>query len=133
MSRPANQRVAARQARSLLASRLPGSRRGTVRQQVERAGHIARIIWRRWQVGPYQWQLKHLRWYLVERTNEHASGTRYRHWLTVRRLILALDKDEWIERLDGPWVRPSGERGALKAGRPALEPTPSANSSEERP
>jgi hypothetical protein len=98
-----------------------------VRQHLARAGHIARTLWRRWQVGPYQWQLKHLRWYLVECTAEHASGTRYRHWLTVRLLILALDRDGWIERLDGPWVRPSGIRGVLKAGRPALEPTPPAN------
>ena len=127
MSRLANHRAAARIARSLLANRLPGSRRGTVRQHLARSGYIAQTIWRRWQVGPYQWQLKHLRWYLVERTNEHASGTRYRHWLTVRLLILALDHDGWIERLDGPWVRPNGERGALKAGRPALEPTPPAN------
>ena len=132
MSRPANQRVAARQARSLLAGRLSGSRRGTVRQHLARAGSIAQIVWRRWQVGPYQWRLKHLRWYLVECTNEHANGTRYRHWLTVRLLIFALDKDDWIERLDGPWVRPTGERGALKAGRPALEPTPSANDERER-
>lgn len=124
MSRPANQRAAARQARSLLANRLPGSRRGTVRQHLARSGHIARIIWRRWHVGPYQWQLKHLRWYLLARTADLSSGTRYRHWLTVRLLIFALDKDDWIERLDGPWVRPSGVRGALKIGRPVLEPTP---------
>lgn len=127
MSRPANQRAAARQARSLLANRLPGSRRGTVRQHLARSGHIARIVWRRWQVGPYQWQLKHLRWYLLARTADLSSGTRYRHWLTVRLLIFALDKDDWIDRLDGPWVRPSGVRGALKVGRPVLEPTPPVN------
>lgn len=132
MSRPANQRAAARQARSLLANRLPGSRRGTVRQHLARAGHVAQLIWRRWQVGPFQWQLKHLRWYLVECTSEHASGTRYRHWLTVRLLIFALDQDDWIERLDGPWVRPTGERGALKAGRPVLQPTPSHVRGDER-
>lgn len=126
MSRPANQRAAARQARSLLANRLPGSRRGTVRQHLARSGHIARIIWRRWQVGPYQWQLKHLRWYLLARTADLSSGTRYRHWLTVRLLIFALDKDNWIEQLDGPWVRPTGVRGALKIGRPVLEPSPLA-------
>ena len=124
MSRPANPRAAARQARSLLANRLPGSRRGTVRQHLARSERIAQTIWRRWQVGPYQWQLKHLRWYLVEKTNHCVSGTRYRYWLTVRLLIFALDHDGWIERLDGPWVRPSGVRGALKIGGPVLEPTP---------
>jgi hypothetical protein len=126
MSRPANHRAAARLARSLLAQRLPGSRRGSVRQHLARSGHIAQTIWRRWQVGPYQWQLKHLRWYLVERTSEYTSGTRYRYWLTVRLLILALDRVGWIERLDGPWVRPTGGRGELKFGRPVLEPTPTA-------
>ena len=127
MSRPANQRAAARQARALLANRLPGSRRGSVRQHLARSGHIAQTIWRRWQVGPYQWQLKHLRWYLVERTREYTSSTRYRHWLTVRLLIHALDRDGWLERLDGPWVRPNGVRGALQVGRPVLEPSPPAN------
>jgi hypothetical protein len=71
--------------------------------------------------------LKHLRWYLVERTREYTSSTRYRHWLTVRLLILALDRDDWLERLDGPWVRPNGVRGALQVGRPVLEPSPPAN------
>jgi len=131
MSRPANQRAAARLARSLLASRLPGSRRGSVRQHLARSGHIAETIWRRWQVGPYQWRLKHLRWYLVESTGEYTSGTRYRHWLTVRLLILALDRDGWIERLDGPWARPTGVRGTLKAGRPVLEPAPSARGRDQ--
>ena len=124
MSRPANPRVAARQARSLLANRLPGSRRGTVRQHLARSERIAEVIWRRWQVGPYQWQLKHLRWYMVEKTNDCVSGTRYRYWLTVRLLIFALDHGGWVERLGGPWVRPNGERGELKAGRPAFLPSP---------
>ena len=132
MSRPPNQRVAGRQARTLLASRLPGSRRGTVRQHLARAELIAQTIWRRWQVGPYQWQLKHVRWYLQECTREHASSTRYRHWLTVRLLILALDRTGWIERLNGGWVRPTGVRGALKPGRRAFEPSPPANRGSER-
>lgn len=127
MRRPANQRIAGRQARSLLARRLPGSRRGTVRQHLARSQRIAELIWRRWHVGPGQWRLKHLRWYLLARTADLGSGTRYRHWLTVRLLIFALDKDDWIDRLDGPWVRPSGERGALKPGRPPNLPSPPAD------
>jgi len=124
MRRPANYRIAGLQAKSLLAKRLPGSRRGTVRQHLARSQRIAELIWRRWHIGPGQWRLKHLRWYLLARTAHLGSGTRYRHWLTVRQLIVALDKDGWIERLDGPWVRPNGERGALKPGRPPNLPTP---------
>ena len=145
MKRPANYRIAGLQARSLLVKRLPGSRRGTVRQHLARSQRIAELIWRRWHVGPGQWRLKHIRWYLLTRTAHLGSGTRYRHWLTVRtatqvgrgtryrhwltvrQLIVALDKDGWIERLDGPWVRPSGERGALKPGRPPNLPTPSSD------
>ena len=78
MANPANQQQAARIARDLLVRRLPGSRRGSVRAHLQRAELIAEIIWRRWQVGPYQWQVKHLRWYLVEKTQHLTSGTRYR-------------------------------------------------------
>ena len=125
MNRAANQWAAARQAKALLAKRLPGSRRGTVRHHLVRAGHIAATIWRCWLVSPDQWRLKHIRWYLVEQTSQYSHGTRYRHWLTVRLLIMSLDRDDWLERLDGPWVRPSGVHGPLKSGRPILEPTPS--------
>jgi hypothetical protein len=29
---------------------------------------------------------------------------------------------DWLGRLDGPWVRPTGRRKALKPGRPAARP-----------
>lgn len=123
MSNPANQRAAARQARDLLARRLPGSRRGTVPAHLARAEHIADVIWRRWQVGPHRWRLKHVRWYLTEMPRSCAHSTRYRHWLTLRALILSLGHgNDWLGRLDGPWVRPTGRRGQLKTGRPMHKP-----------
>ncbi len=132
MSRPANHRAAARQARALLANRLPGSRRGTVRQHIIRSERIAEAIWRRWQVGVYQWRLKHVLWYLQHCTDQYADGTRYRYWLTVRLLILSLGHDTWLGRLNGPWVRPTGAQGGLKAGRPAFTPSPPARRGGER-
>ncbi len=123
MSNPANQHAAARQARMLLAKRLPGSRRGTVAAHLVRAERIAEAIWRRWQAGPYQWQVKHLRWYLTMATGQYTSGTRYRHWLTVRVLAFALGKgNHWLAHLEGPWLRPSGQAGAVKSGRPPKLP-----------
>jgi hypothetical protein len=123
MSRPANQQAAARHALALLARTLPGSRRGTVRAHLQRARHIADTIWRRWQVGPHQWQVKHLRWYLTTQLGPFTPSTRYRHWLTVRALIAALGKgDSWLPQLQGPWVRPTGQSGALKPGRPPKLP-----------
>jgi len=123
MANPANQQQAARIARDLLVRRLPGSRRGSVRAHLQRAQLIAEIIWRRWQIGPYQWQVKHLRWYLVEKTQHLMPGSRYRHWLTVRLLVLALPTGEhWLPQLYGPWLRPTGVAGELKAGRPVKRP-----------
>ena len=124
MSNPANQAGAARQARAMLARTLPGARRGSVASHLARAEGIASRIWRRWQVGPYRWRVKHLRWYLTHVSQTLSPTTRYRHWLTVRVLIQCLGReDDWLPRLQGPWVRPSGERGVLKVGRPALRPS----------
>ena len=127
MSPPANQRAAGQQARGLLARSLPGSRRGTVAAHLARASRIGELIWRRWQVGPYRWQVKHLRWYLEIRTQGLTPSTRYRHWLTVRGLVESLGRAEgWLPRLNGPWLRPTGEPGPLRIGRPPLRPGPPA-------
>lgn len=123
MASPPNQTAAARQARDLLVRTLPGSRRGTVRAHLQRARLIAELIWRRWQAGPHQWRVKHLRWYLNTCTSQYAPGTRYRHWLTIRALVVALGRDEaWSPHLQGPWLRPTGQGGVLKTGRPPKLP-----------
>ena len=127
MSNPANGPAAARQTRALLVRRLPGARRGTIAAHLARAERIGAAIWRRWQVGPYRWRLKHLRWYMATQTGQLTPGTRYRYWLTVRALVLSLAHEaDWLGRLDGPWVRPTGVRGALKPGRPAARLAPPA-------
>lgn len=123
MAVPSNQRQAARQSKELLARTLPGSRRGSIRSHLQRAEYIGDTIWRRWQVGPHQWQVKHLRWYLTEKTNLYTHSTRYRHWLTLRALVFALRKeDDWLPLLQGPWLRPTGRDGMLQFGRPAKLP-----------
>jgi hypothetical protein len=122
VSNPANGQAAARQTRALLVRRLSGARRGTIAAHLARAERIGAAIWRRWQVGPYRWQLKHLRWYLSTQTGQLTPSTRYRYWLTVRALVASLGHEaDWLGRLDGPWVRPTGVCGALKPGRPAAQ------------
>jgi len=123
MVRPSAHHQSAREAKDLLVRTLPGSRRGSVRSHLQRAQTIADVIWRRWQLGPHQWQVKHLRWYLTEKTTLYTSGTRYRHWLTVRALVFALGHhDHWLPHLRGPWLRPTGQAGVLQIGRPAKLP-----------
>ncbi len=124
MARPANQHSAAAQARALLLRSLPGSRRGTVRGHLVRAERIAESIWRRWRGGPYQWRLKHLRWLLVVKTADYTTGIRYRYWLTLRASIFALGREaDWLPQLNGPWLRPTGQAGRLKPGRPPKLPS----------
>ena len=74
--------------------------------------------------GSYtNWQVKHLRWYLTTQTAGFTPGTRYRYWLTLRALVHALGREaHWLAHLQGPWVRPTGQRGGLQAGRPAKLP-----------
>ncbi len=123
MRHPSHERAAAYQARMLLADNLPAPRSPNYPSHCARAGHIAEVIWRRWQVGPYQMRFEHMLWYLAEQTAHCCTGTRYRHWLTVRLMILCLGHAvDWLDQLDGPWVRPSGKPGPLKDGRPMLEP-----------
>lgn len=123
MASPANQREASRQAHALLIRSLPGSRRGSVNAHLKRAEHIAEVIWRRWHTGPYQWKVKHVRWYLATQTDDYSASTCYRHWLTARALVFALQKEEpWLTHLNGPWLRPTGQAGELKSGRPPKLP-----------
>lgn len=116
---PASAKHAARQAKALLVRTLPGSRKGTVKAHLIRAERIATAIWKRFNAGPHQAQVKHFRWYLETQTHTLSHSTRYRHWLTVRALISALNKYEnWLPFLKGPWIRPDGETSPLKPGRP---------------
>ena len=95
-----------------------------MRAHLHRAERIAEAIYRRWQVGPYQWRVKHVRWYLENRTDNLSPSARYRHWLTVRLLVIALEKEvDWARQLTGSWVRPTGKNGALGFGRLIKAPT----------
>lgn len=112
---------AAQQAVRLLDGRLNGqrSRRGKI---LGIAALVARRIAATWAVGPSDWKLKHVLWYL-SRELQHASGaTRTDHWHIVRVLIEALGRSNWLGHLDhGPWVRRSGEKGRTSGdsgGRP---------------
>ncbi len=104
--RPANQQKAIRHMEYLISRKLSGNRQTRVKEQTRRANQIAVSIWQRYQVGPYQYQLKHLRWYLETQTKHLKSATRYRHWLTIRNILTALGKqDGWLGHLQGPWIK----------------------------
>ena len=109
MSAPRNVQDAGQAARQLLKRSLPGSTRA-VRTECDRSSQIARDIWHRWHVGPWQWKQKHVKWYLECRSVKSSRWTRYRYWLMVQRLLHAMGKlENWRPALRGPWTSP--ERG----------------------
>jgi hypothetical protein len=114
--RPANHKQAEQHMEHLLNRKLKGNRGTRVKEHTHRAKKIAAVIWTRFQVGPYQYQLKHLRWYLQVQTRHLKPSSRYRYWLTVKNILRALNKEAaWIHRLHGPW------------GSPAMVNRPSSN------
>jgi hypothetical protein len=125
MARPASTKQAVAKAQGLLVRRLPGARRTTVRAHLVRAAAIAATLYARWQVGPYQWRVKHLRWFLEHRIQHFEPSVRYRYWLTVRLLAIALGRDDdWLPRLNGSWTQPAEDPVAgSRAGRPLKRPT----------
>ncbi|MGH1462916.1 MAG: hypothetical protein ACRBB6_12855 [Neptuniibacter sp.] len=98
--RPANQQQAERHMEHLLNRKLKGDRSTRVKEHTQRAKKIAALIWKRFQVGPYQYQLKHLKWYMDTKIRHLKPDTQYRHWLTVKNILKALNKEEgWMNQL----------------------------------
>ena len=83
----------------LLKRRVKGNRQTCVKEHMDRAKRIAIAIWRRFQVGPYQYKHKHLRWYMEVCIRDLAPSTRYRHWLTTKSIVYALGKNTGLSVL----------------------------------
>lgn len=109
------------QAYTLLAKSLPGAAKNRV-LRAELAGQIAEVIWAQWQVGIWQWKLKHVEWYLDVQMRDAANWTRYHHWSAIRAILLAIGRSDLVDRLakrkNASYLRPTGEAGALGVGRP---------------
>jgi len=98
--RPANQYQAEQHMKHLLTRKLKGKRSTKVKEHTKRAIRIAGSIWHRFQIGPYQYQLKHLKWYLSTQTQHLSINTRYRHWLSIKYIAIALGKAPiWCDEL----------------------------------
>lgn len=111
MSTPKSADEAAKVAARLLQRAVPGQA-AFARSECSRAARIAAEVWSRWRVGPWQWQCKHVRWFLEHGTADYTGWTRYRYWLTIKRLLHVLGTwRDWRPRLTGSWCAPtSAER-----------------------
>lgn len=98
--RPANQQQAERHMQHLLNRKIPGNRQTKVKEHTRRAKRIAGTIWNRFQVGPYQYKLKHLKWYMDTQIQHLKPATQYRYGLTINSIVLALNKGpHWTNQL----------------------------------
>lgn len=125
MSNPGTLQQAGMVGYSLLHRSLPGKRSNT-RRRCQIAVSVAEMIYQRFGIGPYQWKLKNCIWYLDFFCSKLSHHRRYQHWLVVRELLSALGQFEWIvaleKRSNAVYLRPTGDSGDLKVGRPANLP-----------
>lgn len=112
--------------RRLLDRTQPGSRAPgrIVREHITRGEQIRAGIEARWGIGsPWQWRVKHVRWWLERGMAGRSPSTRYAHYRTVRAISAALGRwNDWEPHLRGTWQRPTGEPGRIGLGRPAQLP-----------
>lgn len=120
---PANHRKVGAEVEHLLRRSLPGARR-SVDVHVRRVRRMAILIWMRFQIGVYRWQVKNVRWVLEHGLSHLSPASRYDHWRSVEKAIVALGREnDWRPLLRGPWLRPTGDASPRKAtGRPPRLP-----------
>lgn len=95
--------------RSQLRRVLTGSSR-KIHLHTQRGEMMAELIYKRFQVLPIGWQVKHCRWVLEHALRDRADSTRYQYFLTLRLWIerVAERWDDWEPLLRGSWLRPTG-------------------------
>jgi len=85
-------------------------------EHLQRAQTIQAAIHQRFGVrNPEHWQVKCLRWFLVEHAATYTPDTRYKYALTVR--LIAIRRGRWTDwevHLRGPWRWPLGRPGRRK-------------------
>ena len=68
---------------------------------------VAEAIRRRWGVAPSAWQAKHIRWFLEVEKSDCSSGTQYRYFLYIKKILIHQDRWlDWKNLLRGSWTRP---------------------------
>lgn len=69
---------------------LTGSK-ATQQRHLRQARIIQAAIQQRWQRdNPWTWQLKHLRWFLTQRLQDHSDASRYYYQITTQLILKRL-------------------------------------------
>jgi hypothetical protein len=119
MSAPGSANLAGVQASDILERALSG-KRSNVERRVRFGMMIAKAIWKRWKVGPWAWQLKHVTWYLDDEVRLLSSSSRYDHWRAIRTLLSGSGQEHlilWLEnRKNNGYTNPEGNPGKRGTG-----------------
>lgn len=68
---------------TLFLSRVLTGSKTTQQQHIRQARIMQAAIQQRWQRdNPWAWQLKHVRWFLIQHLKDHSSAARYYYQLT---------------------------------------------------
>lgn len=88
----------------------------TYERELVQAKKIQEVIHSRWKASePEQWKHKYLLWFLKVYQESEKAETRYRYWLTAKKIMKRLGKeDSWIPRLKGSWTEPQRKKTKVK-------------------
>ncbi len=90
-----------------LSSRAFRGNRQSIKQKTKHIINMSEAIRLRWDVHPYDWQVKHLRWFLEVWISDRAPGTKYRYFRYLREILIFQNHwDDWKGYLKGPWCEP---------------------------
>lgn len=96
-----------REARSFSRRVFRGSRK-VIYEKEKHIVNASEAIRKRWDVGPKNWQAKHIRWFLQIYLKDRSVGTRYRYFRYLREILIAINKwDDFEPSLNGPWQFPN--------------------------
>lgn len=87
----------------LINKQIPGSSK-TKSNHIKRGERIAQMINERFLISsPYQWQVKHLKWFMEVLSRDIENSTLYDYWLTTRKIGSCLGKwQHWQKHLPNP-------------------------------
>lgn len=99
------------QAQSIARAAMTGNAKHKKKYQ-GRAAIMAEAIYRRFQLGPTKWRVKHILWFLKEHCErkQYAPATRYDYWRACQAVLHGLERyGNYAPNLVGPWMTRTGD------------------------
>ena len=113
------------QAQSIARAAMTGNTRHKKTYQ-GRAALMAEAIYRRFQLGPTKWRVKHILWFFQDfcEQKQYAPATRYDYWRACEAMLHGLERYGTFEpHLIGPWMTRTGAMpsGSTRGRKPKLK------------